>query len=54
MASVIGSCYSCAHLGCMSMTADLCGVFVYAVHFVTKSVGSSAKIGGTGVRQSLG
>lgn len=32
----------------------LCGVFVYAVHFVTESVGPSGKIGGTGVRQPSG
>lgn len=46
VASIIGSCYSCPHLGCISMVSDLCGVFVYAVHFVAESVGSSGKNGG--------
>lgn len=52
--NLTGNCYSSPHLGCISMTLDLCGVFVYAVHCVTGSVGSSGKNRGTRLQRSSG
>lgn len=50
--NLTGSCYSSPNLGCISMALDLCGVFVYAVHCMTGSVGSSGKNGGTRLQRS--
>lgn len=55
MASLIGSCYSCPHLGCISMTSYLCGVFWFMLFILWQSQwGHLEKNEGIGVWQSSG
>lgn len=54
MASLMGSCYSCPYLECISMKSDLRRGLGCAVHGVTESVGSSGKNGGLGIHPSSG